>query len=105
MGLWAVAFTISALALCAILFDAAVMTDTSNVIRIMLIAGACTANWICFTHFVRDVFTRKVFTADKMAAPLLFFKLSHEAARYICPCSALFLIMHVAVSIGNLPHE
>lgn len=81
MGLWAVAFTLSALALCATLFDNRVFTDASNVIRLSLIAAACVANWICLMHFIRDVFTFKVFTADKMAAPLLFFRLSHEAAR------------------------
>lgn len=82
MGLWAVAFTWSALALGATVFDSAVSTQASNVIRIILIAAACVANWICLMHFIRDVFTYKVFTADKMAAPLMFFKLSHEAARY-----------------------
>lgn len=82
MGLWAVPFTLAALALSATEFDAAVRTQASNVMRIILIAATCSANWICLVHFVRDIFTRKVFTADKMPAPLLFFKLSHEAARY-----------------------
>lgn len=101
MGLWAVAFTLSAVALCAVLYDSYVMTDASKVTRIMFIACACVANWICLTHFVRDMFMFKVFVAEKMPAPLLFFKLSHEAARCDRHCPGYVCAVCVTVAFAT----
>jgi hypothetical protein len=90
MGNWTIAFTISALALCALVHHAMCgpSAQLSKVVAIMLMASASYANCVCIFHFVRDVFTHKVFTAEKQLNPLMFMRLTHEGLR-CAPLTAL----------------
>ena len=85
MANWAMAFTASALALCALLHHSMCGPDAelSRVIAIIAMAVAAWANVVCAGHFLRDCFTRKVFTPEKSPNPLMFMKLTHEGIRCV----------------------
>jgi hypothetical protein len=84
MGNWAVAFTVSALAIGAIQYHS-LCGPRSMVTEVLVYVGLSCASYatiVCVGHFVRDVAVWKVFTAEKDLTPLQFMKLTHEGIRY-----------------------
>jgi len=101
VGQFAVGFTLSALAACAVVFNGFAHTGMSEVMQIVALAAATVANFVALMLFLRDAFTYKAFVAAKAPTPLLFMKLTHEAfrsavARLRCAARVLRLIWRMA---------
>jgi hypothetical protein len=87
MGNWSTTFTASVLAIAAIQYHSLCGPD-SMLSEVLAYFGIAIATWtavVNFCHFIRDVFTYKVFTAEHHLAPLMFIKMAHEGIRCETP--------------------